>query len=389
VCCSCSRAQACRWGGGGGPVNKGPGAPARLRLLALLYASKRPRGIPHCLAPSSPQVREQLQLLDPPLLLEQAPGVGGCGASVAGLGPRVYLLSSQGLTWGRLMPWSERLKTLQVLGATAGRGTCEPPAACLAAPKCIATPSLKQPCCASRCRMSCTPTGHLQVQAGPLLRPRLLQARPAGGAPAVPRRQRRRRRGRRGRRRRAPSTLGRLRALRGRRRGAAAAGAVAAEPHAAAHRHGTARPRERGQAAAAAAAAAAAGRRAAARRRAGGRHRPRAPRAPHVRAAVAAAGAVRARVPDVCRRRPRDRRAGLLPGGPRAGGGQRRAAGARGPRRWAWRGWPRLGSEPCQPASSKGMGALLQLQLSNRTCAEAPPPAVTAPPPPRRGSGPR
>jgi hypothetical protein len=60
------------------------------------------------------QVREQLQLLDPPLLLEQAPGVGGCGASVVGLGPRVYLLTSGGLSWGRLMQWSERLKTLQV-----------------------------------------------------------------------------------------------------------------------------------------------------------------------------------------------------------------------------------------------------------------------------------
>lgn len=65
-------------------------------------------------APLAPQVKEQLQLLDPPLLLEQAPGVGGCGASVVGLGPRVYLLASQGLSWGRLMPWSERLKTLQV-----------------------------------------------------------------------------------------------------------------------------------------------------------------------------------------------------------------------------------------------------------------------------------
>lgn len=63
------------------------------------------------------QVREQLQLLDPPLLLEQAPGIGGCGASVAGLGPRVYLLTGQGLSWGRLMPWSERLKTLQVRGS--------------------------------------------------------------------------------------------------------------------------------------------------------------------------------------------------------------------------------------------------------------------------------
>ncbi|KIZ03017.1 hypothetical protein MNEG_4945 [Monoraphidium neglectum] len=62
---------------------------------------------------SSLQVREQLQLLDPPLLLEQAPGVGGCGASVVGLGPRVYLLTSGGLSWGRLMQWSERLKTLQ------------------------------------------------------------------------------------------------------------------------------------------------------------------------------------------------------------------------------------------------------------------------------------
>lgn len=81
------------------------------------------------------QVREQLQLGDPPLVLDQGPGLGGCGPSVAGLGPRVYLLTSGGLAWGRLMPWSERLKTLQARSARGWRARVRGVRLCWLAPR--------------------------------------------------------------------------------------------------------------------------------------------------------------------------------------------------------------------------------------------------------------
>jgi hypothetical protein len=50
-----------------------------------------------------------------------------CQVSVVGAGPRMYLLGQQGGVFcGRLMPWSERLKTLQVgcgCAAAAGDGS--------------------------------------------------------------------------------------------------------------------------------------------------------------------------------------------------------------------------------------------------------------------------
>ena len=60
-------------------------------------------------------VREQVEWMDQPLPAHGAGGgVGGsCANSIVGLGPRLYLLGGLGLMCGRLLPWSERLKTLQ------------------------------------------------------------------------------------------------------------------------------------------------------------------------------------------------------------------------------------------------------------------------------------
>eukprot|EP00775_Hariotina_reticulata_P011041 gene11041-11196_t len=69
------------------------------------------------------RVQEQVELMDQPVDREW--GLNGglaawgqdCSPSVVGVGPRVYLLGQQGGVFcGRLMPWSERLKTLQDVG---------------------------------------------------------------------------------------------------------------------------------------------------------------------------------------------------------------------------------------------------------------------------------
>jgi hypothetical protein len=75
--------------------------------------------------PASLRVYEQVEWMDQPVDRgwgSAGVGAGGlsawgadCGGSVVGSGARCYLLGQQGgLFCGRLMPWSERLKTLQV-----------------------------------------------------------------------------------------------------------------------------------------------------------------------------------------------------------------------------------------------------------------------------------
>lgn len=75
--------------------------------------------------PATLQVYEQVEWMDQPVDRSwgsAGAGAGGltawggdCGGSVVGSGARMYLLGQQGgLFCGRLMPWSERLKTLQV-----------------------------------------------------------------------------------------------------------------------------------------------------------------------------------------------------------------------------------------------------------------------------------
>jgi len=75
------------------------------------------------------RVLEQVELMDQPVDREW--GLNGglaawgldCSPSVVGVGPRVYLLGQQGGVFcGRLMPWSERLKTLQVGCGQGGQG---------------------------------------------------------------------------------------------------------------------------------------------------------------------------------------------------------------------------------------------------------------------------
>ncbi len=66
---------------------------------------------------ASLSIREQVEWMDAPVNRGLVSGAADCGAALAGLGPRVYLLGAQGVFCGRLMAWSERLKTLQV-----GRG---------------------------------------------------------------------------------------------------------------------------------------------------------------------------------------------------------------------------------------------------------------------------
>jgi hypothetical protein len=76
-------------------------------------------------SPATLRVHEQVEWMDQPVDRSWGSagvGAGGltawgtdCGGSVVGSGARVYLLGQQGgLFCGRLMPWSERLKTLQV-----------------------------------------------------------------------------------------------------------------------------------------------------------------------------------------------------------------------------------------------------------------------------------
>lgn len=67
------------------------------------------------------RVQEQVEWMDQPVDRQWAVSGGlaawgmDCQGSVVGVGPRVYLLGQQGGVFcGRLMPWSERLKTLQV-----------------------------------------------------------------------------------------------------------------------------------------------------------------------------------------------------------------------------------------------------------------------------------
>lgn len=75
--------------------------------------------------PATLRVYEQVEWMDQPVDRSwgnAGVGAGGltawgtdCGGSVVGSGARMYLLGQQGgLFCGRLMPWSERLKTLQV-----------------------------------------------------------------------------------------------------------------------------------------------------------------------------------------------------------------------------------------------------------------------------------
>jgi hypothetical protein len=82
------------------------------------------------------QVYEQVEWMDQPVDRSwgsAGAGAGGltawgadCGGSVVGSGARMYLLGQQGgLFCGRLMPWSERLKTLQV-----GRRACSCASVC-------------------------------------------------------------------------------------------------------------------------------------------------------------------------------------------------------------------------------------------------------------------
>jgi hypothetical protein len=67
------------------------------------------------------RVQEQVEWMDQPVDRQWALTGGlatwgaDCHVSVVGAGPRMYLLGQQGGVFcGRLMPWSERLKTLQV-----------------------------------------------------------------------------------------------------------------------------------------------------------------------------------------------------------------------------------------------------------------------------------
>lgn len=77
-------------------------------------------------APAALRVYEQVEWMDQSVDRgwgSAGSGAGGlsawgadCGGSVVGSGARMYLLGQQGgLFCGRLMPWSERLKTLQVI----------------------------------------------------------------------------------------------------------------------------------------------------------------------------------------------------------------------------------------------------------------------------------
>lgn len=106
-----------------------------LLVLGLSSSSGSGSDRGSAVAPQQPQalltsqlslgVYEQVEWMDQPV--DRAwgkPGVGAggltawgadCGGSVIGSGARMYLLGQQGgLFCGRLMPWSERLKTLQV-----------------------------------------------------------------------------------------------------------------------------------------------------------------------------------------------------------------------------------------------------------------------------------
>jgi hypothetical protein len=67
------------------------------------------------------RVQEQVEWMDQPVDRQWALTGGlatwgaDCHVTVVGAGPRMYLLGQQGGVFcGRLMPWSERLKTLQV-----------------------------------------------------------------------------------------------------------------------------------------------------------------------------------------------------------------------------------------------------------------------------------
>ncbi len=72
-------------------------------------------------APGALLPRDRLELMGGPADSGHCPGAVDCGAAVAGLGPRLYLLGSEGLYCARLLTWSERLRTLQVgLGFAAG-----------------------------------------------------------------------------------------------------------------------------------------------------------------------------------------------------------------------------------------------------------------------------
>lgn len=95
-----------------------------LGLSTSSSTSRLPRQ-PGFSPPASLRVYEQVEWMDHPVDRgwgSAGVGAGGltswgadCGGSVVGCGARMYLLGQQGGVFcGRLMPWSERLKTLQV-----------------------------------------------------------------------------------------------------------------------------------------------------------------------------------------------------------------------------------------------------------------------------------
>jgi hypothetical protein len=94
-------------------------------LLVLGFGHSHVSKTPHSGADTNTQrrlrVQEQVEWMDQPV--DRQWGLTGglaawgsdCHVSVVGAGPRMYLLGQQGGVFcGRLMPWSERLKTLQV-----------------------------------------------------------------------------------------------------------------------------------------------------------------------------------------------------------------------------------------------------------------------------------
>jgi hypothetical protein len=120
-------------GGGGGGGGKRPGAsdpgsdvgpvePLPIKGLhwldhdALAVVAHQGLSTLLLVLDSGLHVREQVEWMDQPLSAygSAAGGLGGsCFNSIVGLGPRLYLLGGLGLMCGRLLPWSERLKTLQ------------------------------------------------------------------------------------------------------------------------------------------------------------------------------------------------------------------------------------------------------------------------------------
>jgi hypothetical protein len=104
-------------------------------LLVLGFTASSSKHKPQQQQGAVLQVQEQVEWMDQPVDRQWALTGGlatwgaDCHVSVVGAGPRMYLLGQQGGVFcGRLMPWSERLKTLQVgagcAAAVAALGAC-------------------------------------------------------------------------------------------------------------------------------------------------------------------------------------------------------------------------------------------------------------------------